>query len=120
MAEPLLAPSFPVGFVRHEKIGEGAYAKVYRAEHVATKMDVAMKANKVSPLAGIDGAALREIAVLRLLGNHNHIVGLRDVDFESVPDKIYTILDLHLTDLMCQKGLVEAETNIHRIRVRSI
>jgi serine/threonine protein kinase len=62
-----------------EKIGEGTYGAVYKAETVDTKEIVALKRVKLDAEdEGVPGTAIREVSLLREL-DHPNIVCLRDV-----------------------------------------
>ena len=58
-----------------EKVGEGTFGRVYRAEHRESGEQVALKLNKVElEDEGIPSTALREIALLKELRHPNIVL----------------------------------------------
>ncbi|KCV72401.1 CMGC/CDK/CDC2 protein kinase [Fonticula alba] len=80
-----------------DKIGEGTYGVVYKAEEIATQTIVAMKKIRLdNEDEGVPSTAIREISVLREL-QHKSIIGLKDViQHES---KVYLVFEYMERDL---------------------
>ncbi|CAD5221464.1 unnamed protein product [Bursaphelenchus xylophilus] len=67
----------------HELIGEGTYGSVYRATHKRSKKSFAVKVMKLfEDDEGIPSAALREVALLKVL-NHPNVMRLEEVQHDQ-------------------------------------
>lgn len=84
-----------------EKIGEGTYATVHKGRHLRTNQLVALKDIFVNPEEGCPSTALREIALLKELGHHPHIVRLLEVLHDQTDQQI----GLTLVFEYCQEDL---------------
>nr|XP_043613150.1 cyclin-dependent kinase B2-1-like [Erigeron canadensis] len=81
-------------FEKLEKVGEGAYGKVYKARDRATGQIIALKKTKLhEDEEGVPSTTLREISILRMLSYDPHIVKLMDVK-QGVNKKGNTVLYL--------------------------
>ena len=93
------APQY-VGMERYtklEKIGEGTYGVVYKAQDKVTKEIVALKKIRLEAEdEGVPSTAIREISLLKELP-HNNIVGLKDVVHEN--QKLYLVFEYLEQDL---------------------
>ncbi|KAH9935916.1 CMGC/CDK/CDK7 protein kinase [Epithele typhae] len=84
-------------WAKDQKIGEGAYAVVYRGREVATGRKVAIKKIKVGQFKdGLDMSAVREVKFLREL-KHQNVIELLDV-FSSKKN-LNLVLEFLETDL---------------------
>lgn len=93
-------------YERIEKIGEGTYGVVYRAEDRSTKKTVALKKIRLKKeTEGVPSTALREISLLKEL-NHPNIVQLQDVVY--CDQKLYLVFEYLDSDL---KKLLESRSN---------
>jgi len=80
-----------------EKLGEGAYGVVYKAQNIITKDIVALKKIRLnSEEEGVPSTALREISLLKEL-KHPNIVRLQDVLWQ--PKKLTLVFDYVDQDL---------------------
>ena len=62
------------------RIGEGAHGVVFKAKHIESGEDVALKKVSLKKLEdGIPHTALREIKALQEIEDHEHVVKLREV-----------------------------------------
>lgn len=98
-APAAVAPQY-VGMERYtklEKIGEGTYGVVYKAQDKVTKEIVALKKIRLEAEdEGVPSTAIREISLLKELP-HNNIVGLKDVVHEN--QKLYLVFEYLEQDL---------------------
>ncbi|KAF0297284.1 Cyclin-dependent kinase 1 [Amphibalanus amphitrite] len=84
-------------FVKLEKIGEGTYGVVYKAQHKTTGSIVAMKKIRLeTEEEGVPSTAIREISLLRELV-HPNIVSLEDVLMQE--KKLYLVFEFLSMDL---------------------
>ncbi|KAJ3475697.1 hypothetical protein NLI96_g11664 [Meripilus lineatus] len=84
-------------WAKDQKIGEGAYAVVYRGREVSTGRQVAIKKIKVGQFKdGLDMSAIREVKYLREL-KHQNVIELLDV-FSSKTN-LNLVLEFLETDL---------------------
>jgi len=95
--------SLETAYEMGEVIGHGHFATVHRGRHRASGEEVAIKHIAMSS----DSSAIRhEIEIMRRIGSHRNIVGLRDV-FET-EDGWYLVLELvtggELFERLVQKG----------------
>ena len=80
-----------------EKVGNGTYGVVYKAEDVETKEIVALKKMILEvENEGVPSTAIREISLLREIQSEN-IVGLKDVVIED--KKLYLVFEFVTQDL---------------------
>jgi len=80
-----------------DKLGEGAYGVVYKAQNIITKDIVALKKIRLnSEEEGVPSTALREISLLKEL-KHPNIVRLQDVLWQ--PKKLTLVFDYVDQDL---------------------
>lgn len=85
-----------------EKIGEGTYGKVYKAKDKATTRMVALKKTRLEmEEEGVPSTTLREISLLQMLSQSNHIVKLMCVEHLEENNKpcIYLVFEFLSTDL---------------------
>ncbi|CAE7579301.1 CRK1 [Symbiodinium natans] len=87
-------------------LGEGTYGKVYKARSIRTGELVAMKQMKIeSAEDGMPSTALREIALLKELREHENIVRLINIFYK--PNKLVLVFEYVENDLK-KKGLPPA------------
>mmetsp|Transcript_12478 Transcript_12478/g.35046 ORF Transcript_12478/g.35046 Transcript_12478/m.35046 type:complete len:315 (-) Transcript_12478:369-1313(-) len=85
-----------------EKVGEGTYGKVYKARHKVTGQIVALKKTRLEmEEEGVPSTALREVSVLQMLNESNHVVKLLSVEHVEENDKpiLYLVFEYLTTDL---------------------
>ncbi|EPY49869.1 CMGC/CDK/CDK5 protein kinase Pef1 [Schizosaccharomyces cryophilus OY26] len=70
--------SSAMNYQRLEKLGEGTYANVYRAQNRTTGEVVALKVIRIDPEEGTPSTAIREISLMKEL-RHPNIMSLIDV-----------------------------------------
>ena len=82
-------------------LGKGAYGVVVAARNRETGAKVAIK--KIAPMCAtaVDGKhTLREIRLMRWLGKHANVIGLKDLIVGAPPlDELYVVMELFDTDL---------------------
>lgn len=79
-------------------LGEGTYGKVFKARSIRTGELVAMKQMKIeSTEDGMPGTALREIALLKELRDHENIVRLINIFYK--PNKLVLVFEYVENDL---------------------
>lgn len=85
-----------------EKIGEGTYGKVYKARDRTTGKIVALKKTRLEmEEEGVPSTTLREISLLQMLSESNHIVQLLCVEHleENGKPCLYLVFEYLTTDL---------------------
>ncbi|KAK9857178.1 hypothetical protein WJX84_005943 [Apatococcus fuscideae] len=85
-----------------EKVGEGTYGKVYKAKDRNTGALVALKKTRLEmETEGVPSTALREISLLQVLSESNHIVKLLCVEHVTEHNKpvLYLVFEYLDTDL---------------------
>jgi serine/threonine protein kinase len=93
-------------YKRIEKVGNGTYGVVYKAEDTTNKEIVALKKMILEvENEGVPSTAIREISLLREI-QHKNIVGLKDVVIED--KKLYLVFEFLDRDL---KALLESLGN---------
>lgn len=93
-------------YMKLDKLGEGTYATVYRAQHISTSSIVALKEIRLNPEEGAPSTAIREISLMKEL-RHPNIVELLDV---MHTDKTLTLVFEHMDiDL---KNFMEKKNNL--------
>jgi hypothetical protein len=101
---PTAAPAAPPAggvvkerYFRIDKIGEGTYGVVYKAQDKITHEFVALKKIRLEhEEEGVPSTAIREISLLKELSHHN-VVELKDVVHES--QKLYLVFEFLEQDL---------------------
>ncbi|GIX97984.1 cyclin-dependent kinase 2 [Caerostris darwini] len=100
-------------FEKIEKVGEGTYGVVYKAEDKNNKKLVALKKIRLkSETEGVPSTALREISLLKEL-EHPNIVRLQDVVYND--EKLYLVFEY--LDLDLKKQLDQLPNNGLSLRV---
>ena len=91
-----------------EKLGEGTYATVYRAQHLASGLMVALKEIRLSADEGAPSTAIREISLMKEL-KHPNIVQIIDViHTETVLVLVFEICEIDLKNYMDQRnGIIQ-------------
>lgn len=114
---PSSSPSY-VGMERYtklEKIGEGTYGVVYKAQDKVTREIVALKKIRLEAEdEGVPSTAIREISLLKELA-HSNVVGLRDVVHEN--QKLYLVFEFLEQDL--KKYMDYVNKKLERLLVKS-
>ncbi|KAL0041280.1 hypothetical protein WJX77_010870 [Trebouxia sp. C0004] len=85
-----------------EKIGEGTYGKVYKAREKNTGKLVALKKTRLEmEEEGVPSTALREVSLLQMLNESNHVVKLLCVEHVEEHNKpcLYLVFEYLSTDL---------------------
>jgi len=85
-----------------EKIGEGTYGKVYKAKDINSGKLVALKKTRLEmEEEGVPSTTLREISLLQMLNESNHIVKLLSVEHTEENNKpcLYLVFEYLDTDL---------------------
>ncbi|BDA41628.1 Cyclin-dependent kinase B1-1 [Coccomyxa sp. Obi] len=85
-----------------EKIGEGTYGKVYKARERNTGRLVALKKTRLEmEEEGVPSTALREVSLLQMLSESNHVVKLLCVQHVEEHKKpvLYLVFEFLSTDL---------------------
>ncbi|KAK9842067.1 hypothetical protein WJX81_006793 [Elliptochloris bilobata] len=85
-----------------EKIGEGTYGKVYKAREKNTGRLVALKKTRLEmEEEGVPSTALREVSLLQMLSESNHVVKLLCVEHVEEHSKpvLYLVFEYLSTDL---------------------
>lgn len=85
-----------------EKIGEGTYGKVYKAREKNTGKIVALKKTRLEmEEEGVPSTALREVSLLQMLNESNHVVKLLCVEHVEEAGKpvLYLVFEYLHTDL---------------------
>lgn len=102
-------------YTKIEKIGEGTYGVVYKAQDKVTRQIVALKKIRLEAEdEGVPSTAIREISLLKELPHHN-IVELRDVVHEN--QKLYLVFEFLEQDL--KKYLDYVGKRLERLLVKS-
>ncbi|GBM45561.1 Cyclin-dependent kinase 2 [Araneus ventricosus] len=100
-------------FEKIEKVGEGTYGVVYKAEDKSTKKLVALKKIRLKcETEGVPSTALREISLLKEL-EHPNVVRLEDVVYSD--QKLYLVFEYLDFDL--KKQLDQLNSNGLSLRV---
>ena len=85
-----------------EKIGEGTYGKVFRARDRRTGRIVALKKTRLEmEEEGVPSTALREVSLLQMLSENEHVVKLLSVEHveENKKPILYLVFEYLDTDL---------------------
>ena len=85
-----------------EKIGEGTYGKVFRARDRRTGRIVALKKTRLEmEEEGVPSTALREVSLLQMLSENDHVVKLLSVEHveENKKPILYLVFEYLDTDL---------------------
>jgi cyclin-dependent kinase len=87
-----------------EKVGEGTYGKVYKAQDKGTGQLVALKKTRLETMdeEGVPPTALREISLLNLLSHSAHVVRLLAVEQAAAKTgkpALYLVFEFLDTDL---------------------
>ncbi|EYC26725.1 hypothetical protein Y032_0010g935 [Ancylostoma ceylanicum] len=97
-------------YVKLDKIGEGTYGVVYKAEHKETRQLVAIKKIRLEfEDEGIPATALREISMLREL-DHPNIVKLIGISIQE--SRLYLIFEFVMMDLRKFLDLLPEESHV--------
>ncbi|GAX74697.1 hypothetical protein CEUSTIGMA_g2145.t1 [Chlamydomonas eustigma] len=89
-------------YEKMEKIGEGTYGKVYKAKDLVTGKLVALKKTRLEmEEEGVPSTTLREVSLLQMLSESNHIVKLMSVEHSEESGKacLYLVFEYLSTDL---------------------
>ncbi|RHY51945.1 hypothetical protein DYB38_005545, partial [Aphanomyces astaci] len=101
-----------------DAIGQGSYGVVCSVLNTVTKEKVAIK--KITPMAGDEWDAthtLREIRLMRCLGEHDNIISLKDLTMCVEKDELYMMMELADTDL---HRLIQSSCPLHEGHIRVI
>ena len=93
-----------------EQIGSGSYGVVCSALNTETGQKVAIK--KVTPMCKDEWDAthtLREVRIMRYLGQHPNIISLKDLSIDSRLDELYIIMELLNFDM---HRLIQSSTQL--------
>ena len=102
-------------YTKLEKIGEGTYGVVYKAQDKVTREIVALKKIRLEAEdEGVPSTAIREISLLKELA-HSNVVGLRDVVHEN--QKLYLVFEFLEQDL--KKYMDYVNKKLERLLVKS-
>ncbi|MEW5311514.1 MAG: hypothetical protein WDW38_003223 [Sanguina aurantia] len=85
-----------------EKVGEGTYGKVYKAKDINTGKLVALKKCRLEmEEEGVPSTTLREVSLLQMLSESNHVVKLLSVEHTEENNKpcLYLVFEYLSTDL---------------------
>uniref|UniRef100_A0A7S0YKV0 cyclin-dependent kinase n=1 Tax=Polytomella parva TaxID=51329 RepID=A0A7S0YKV0_9CHLO len=85
-----------------EKVGEGTYGKVYKAKDTVTGNLVALKKCRLEmEEEGVPPTTLREVSILQMLSDSNHIVKLLRVEHTEENNKpcLYLVFEYLNTDM---------------------
>ncbi|RCN31999.1 kinase domain protein [Ancylostoma caninum] len=105
-------------YVKLDKIGEGTYGVVYKAEHKETRQLVAIKKIRLEfEDEGIPATALREISMLREL-DHPNIVKLIGISIQE--SRLYLIFEFVMMDLRKFLDLLPNEGHVPPSTVKRI
>ncbi|CAK88537.1 unnamed protein product (macronuclear) [Paramecium tetraurelia] len=91
-----MSASENVRYIKIQKIGEGAYGIIYKAQDVQTEEIVALKKFKLSDNEGVPSCALREISILNQL-NHPNIIKL--ISQIIINKKLHLVMNYYDMDL---------------------
>ena len=80
-----------------KKLGEGTYGKVYRAKHIQTNKESAIKIITTTGQEGITATTLRELVLMKKLQNKQNLINM--FDYKILENKIYMVLDYIPKDL---------------------
>ena len=103
-------------YVMIERIGQGAFGEVTKAEHISTKQVVAIKKVSYDPEVFGDGVptfAVREVSLLRRF-KHPNVVQLLDVHVGR--DEIRMVFELHPADLRMVLKRSSGRMSIEHVR----
>ncbi|KAJ3416194.1 negative regulator of the PHO system [Chytridiales sp. JEL 0842] len=92
-------------YIRHEKLGEGTYATVYKGKNRLSGDVVALKEIHLDSEEGAPSTAIREISLMKEL-KHNNIVRLYDViHTERTLTLVFEYMDQDLKKFMDTQGV---------------
>lgn len=99
-----------------DKVGEGTYGVVYKAQELTTGRIVALKKIRLEPDdEGIPSTAMREISLLKELSSHPNIVYLYDAVYQK--HKLYLVFEFVELDL--KRCLEKSAQRLDRLQVKS-
>jgi serine/threonine protein kinase len=91
-------------YTKHEKLGEGTYATVYKGKSTLNNTQVALKEIHLDPEEGAPSTAIREISLMKEL-KHANIVSLLDVvHTEKTLTLVFEFMDQDLKRFMDSQG----------------
>eukprot|EP00116_Pleurobrachia_bachei_P012198 sb/3472460/ len=87
-------------YERLEKIGEGTYGVVFKAQHIRTRQIVALKKIRLdNDCEGVPSTAIREISFLKELSDNYNVVKLLDVIHMNGEKKLHLVFEYLDKDL---------------------
>ncbi|CAE6968727.1 CDKA-1, partial [Symbiodinium sp. CCMP2592] len=110
VAQEETSPDVAERYIMMDRLGEGTYGTVYRAEtRAAPHQEVAIKRIRVLHEDGVPAVALREIALLKTL-NHENVIKLLDVcnSWSSIY-LVFECLDMDLRAYLKRFGKLEGQ-----------
>jgi negative regulator of PHO system len=91
-------------YIKLDKLGEGTYATVYRAQHIASGSLVALKEIRLNPEEGAPSTAIREISLMKELKHPNIVDLLEVIHTDKALVLVFEHMDLDLKNFMEKKN----------------